>query len=110
MNIYLVVAAILSAMAAVLHVGCIIFGAFWYRFFGAGEQMAVLAEQGSSTPTIITSVIVLVLSIWSAYAFSAAGVIRKLPLLRTALVIITFIYLFIAWNWWFFLNCKPNGK
>lgn len=93
MNIYLVIASILSAVAALLHIGCIIFGAAWYRFFGAGEEMATLAEQGNPTPTIITSFIVLILFIWSAYALSAAGIIRKLPLIRTALILITSIYL-----------------
>ena len=62
-------------------------------FFGAGEQMAILSEQGSLQPTIITSGIVVVLSIWSIYAFSAAGLIRKLPLIRLALVVITSVYL-----------------
>ncbi|MGQ4584278.1 hypothetical protein [Lysobacter sp. F60174L2] len=36
----------LNAIAALLHVGCIIFGASWYRFFGAGERMAQLASAG----------------------------------------------------------------
>ena len=53
--------------------------------------MALLAERGSIQPTLITSGIVLVLSIWSIYAFSAAGVIVRLPLLRLALILITFI-------------------
>jgi len=67
MNIFLLIAGTLSAVAAILHLACIYFGAPWYRFFGAGEQMAVLAEQGSIQPTMITSSIVLVLSVWSLY-------------------------------------------
>ena len=55
MNIFLIIAGSLSAIAAILHLGCIYFGAPWYRFFGAGEQMAILAEQGSVQPTLITS-------------------------------------------------------
>ena len=43
MNILLVVAGALSALAALAHIGCIYFGASWYRFFGAGEQMAIMA-------------------------------------------------------------------
>jgi len=92
-NSYLITAGALSALASLLHVGCIIFGASWYRFFGAGEHMAKLAEQGSLQPTIITSGIVLVLAIWSLYAFSAAGLIIKLPLMRLALIAITAVYL-----------------
>ena len=93
MNYYLVVAGCLSAVAALMHIGCIAFGAPWYRFFGAGEQMAVMVEQGMIKPTIITSFIVVVLSIWSLYAFSAAGVIGCLPFIRLALIVITAIYL-----------------
>jgi len=92
-NSYLVVSGTLSALAALLHIGCIYFGASWYRFFGAGENMAKLAEQGSLQPTIITAGIVIILAIWSLYAFSAAGLIIKLPLIRLALISITSVYL-----------------
>lgn len=104
MNISLVIAAALSALAGILHVACIFLGASWYRFFGAGEEMAVLAEQGSLVPTIITSFIALVLFIWSAYALSGAGIIRKLPLMRTALSIITAIYLLRGVGGLFFIS------
>lgn len=93
-NKFLVSAAILSGMATLLHVGCIIFGASWYRFFGAGEEMASMADAGSWVPTILTSGIATVLGIWALYALSGAGVIRKLPLLRTVLCSVTAIYLF----------------
>ena len=93
MNIFLIIAGVLSAVAAIIHIGCIYFGAPWYRFFGAGEQMAVLAEQGSIKPILITCGIVLILSIWSLYAFSGAGVVFRLPLIRVALILITIIYL-----------------
>ncbi|PKH30076.1 hypothetical protein [Shewanella sp. ALD9] len=84
--------AFFSAVAAVAHLGCIIFGGDWYRFFGAGEQMARMAESGESYPTIVTSVLVLLLLTWSAYGLSGAKLIIKLPLLRTALVLISSIY------------------
>lgn len=92
-NKYLVFGAALSAFAALLHIGCIIFGASWYRFFGAGEEMASMAEAGSIQPAIITSFIVIVLTLWSLYALSGAGVISKLPLLKAGLCVITAIYL-----------------
>jgi hypothetical protein len=109
MNIFLIVAGTLSAVVAILHLGCIYFGASWYRFFGAGEKMALLSEQGSIQPTLITSVIVLVLSIWSMYAFSAAGVIFKLPLIRLALVLIALIYLARGIVGFFLINA-PMGR
>jgi hypothetical protein len=92
-NKFLITGAILSGLASLLHVGCIYFGAPWYRFFGAGEEMASMAESGSWIPSLVTAGIAMVLSIWAIYAVSGAGVIRKLPLLRTALCIITTIYL-----------------
>jgi hypothetical protein len=109
MNIMLIIAGTLSAMAAILHIACIYFGAPWYRLLGAGEHMAKLAEQGSLMPTAITSAIVLVLFIWSLYAFSAAGLIGRLPLMHLALTVITSIYVFrgIAG---FFLMANPMGR
>lgn len=93
MNVYLLISGALSGIAAFLHLGCIYFGAPWYRFFGAGEQMALMAEQGSTQPTIITLGVFTVLSIWSLYAFSAAGLVFRFPFIRLALVLITSIYL-----------------
>lgn len=91
-NPLLILAAALSAIAALLHVGCIAFGAPWYRFFGAGERMARLAEAGSWRPAVITSVIVAILSVCALYALSGAGVVAPLPLLRPGLVAITAVY------------------
>lgn len=91
-NPFLVAGAALSTVAALMHVGCIIFGASWYRFFGAGERMAKLSAAGSVTPTIITAGIVAVLTLWALYALSGAGVVPRLRLIRFALCAITGIY------------------
>lgn len=109
MNYFLVAAGCSSALAALLHFGCIVFGASWYRFFGAGEQMAIMAEQGLVKPTIITSFIIVVLLIWSLYAFSAAGMIVQLPFLRLALIIITSIYILRAVAGFYFVT-NPIGR
>lgn len=109
MNIWLIIAGALSALAAVLHLGCIYFGATWYRFFGAGEYMAIRAEQGSIEPTLITSAIALVLLTWSLFAFSAAGLIFKLPFVRPVLMFITFVYLARGVAGFLFIN-NPLGR
>lgn len=83
----------LSLAAALLHIACIFGGPDWYRFFGAGEGMAQAAARGEWTPAILTLGISAILMTWAAYAFSGAGRIRRLPLLRTGLVAITAIYL-----------------
>ena len=90
---WLTAAAALSAAAALLHLGVIAGGADWYRFFGAGEGMARMAERGSARPVLITLGIAAVLAVWSAYALAGAGRIRRLPLMRTALVAISAVYL-----------------
>ena len=92
-NPWLVAAGALSAGAALLHLGIIAGGPDWYRFFGAGAGMARLAEQGSPRPALITLAIAAVLAVWAAYAFAGAGLIRRLPLMRAALVAITAVYL-----------------
>lgn len=91
-NNQLIIAGSLSILAALLHIGCIFGGPDWYLFFGAGQKMAQLAAQGDPYPTIATLVIAFILAGWGLYAFSGAGVIFKLPLLKTCLVLITAIY------------------
>jgi hypothetical protein len=92
-NTPLVIAACLSALAALLHIGIVIGGATWYRFFGAGERMASAAAAGRVYPAIVTLGIASVLALWSAYALSGAGIIEPLPWLKPALTAITGIYL-----------------
>ncbi|WP_310736011.1 hypothetical protein [Pseudoalteromonas sp. SR41-7] len=92
-NNTLFTAGILSFIASLLHVACVFGGPDWYRLLGAGEQMAQMAEQGSMYPTYVTLAISVIIAIWGFYALSGAGVILKLPLLKTALVLITAVYL-----------------
>jgi hypothetical protein len=92
-NRFLIAGASLSAFAALLHLACIVFGAPMYRALGAGEQMAQMAADGHWYPTMITLAIAAILGIWSLYALSGAGAIRRLPLLRVGLCVITGIYL-----------------
>ena len=92
-NPWLLAGGWLSVAAALLHLAVIVGGPDWYRFFGAGEGMARAAERGSWTPPTLTVGIAAMLAIWAAYAFAGTGVIRRLPLMRTALVLISAIYL-----------------
>jgi hypothetical protein len=92
-NRWLIAGGLLSAAAAFLHIAIIFGGPDWYRFFGAGEGMALAAERGSSAPAFYACAIAATLLAWALYAFSGAGLIRRLPLLRTALVLISAIYL-----------------
>jgi putative oxidoreductase len=89
----LISAGILSFIASAAHVGIVIGGPSWYRFFGAGEHMAQLAEKKPLKPTLVTLSIALLLFIWGLYAWSGAGVIPQLLLLKSVLILITSVYL-----------------
>lgn len=82
----------LSLGVALLHAAIPFFGAPAYRFFGAGEEMAVWAEQGSPLPGIITFGLAVAFAVFGLYAFSAAGAIRRLPLLTPGVLAVGGIY------------------
>ncbi len=90
---FLMLAAALSFKIALLHVAIVFIGASAYRYFGAGEAMARNAEQGSLQPAAITFFIASVFALFGLYALSGAGVVLRLPLLKTTLATITAIYL-----------------
>ncbi|WP_286272927.1 hypothetical protein [Thalassotalea hakodatensis] len=109
-NKLLLIAATCCILAALAHIGCIVFGSEWYRMLGAGEQMALMAEQGHWYPTIVTSVIVVVLSLWALYGLSGAGAIKPLPFLRCALIIISSIFLLRAGAFVFLMPVFPENS
>ena len=88
----LVAAAMCSVLVALLHVYVIAKGPWAYRFFGAGEKLAGMAEQGSWIPNLLTSGITLVFFIFAAYYFAGAGLLPKPPLFRIGLIGIAAIY------------------
>ena len=92
-NPWLIAGGWMSVVAAVMHIACMFGGPDWYRFFGAGEPIAQAAERGSWVPALMTLAIASILAIWAAYAFAGAGLLPRLPLMRTALVVISGIYL-----------------
>ena len=92
-NKLLLFGGLLSGIAALLHIAIIIGGPQWYRFFGAGEELASMAEKGSWYPAVLTFGIAVVLLLWALYAFSGAGLIRRFPLLKVGLVVISAVYL-----------------
>lgn len=93
-NKNLIVGSALSFVIAVLHLLIIIGGPDWYRFFGAGEGMAQLAETDSPYPILITLTIALVFFMAASYGFSGAGIISKLPFYKSVLFLISAVYLF----------------
>lgn len=106
-NPWLLLGGLLSAVAGLLHLGIIARGAPWYRFFGAGERFARMAEAGQWFPALVTAGIAAVLFVWSAYAMAAAGWWinpSRLPWLKLGVGVITAIYLLrglvVVPMWW----------
>ena len=111
-NLFLIAGAVLSAIAALLHV-CIVFGGpAWYRFFGAGERMAASAAAGHLYPVAVTLLIAGMLGVWAAYALAGAGVLQPLPLQALVLPAITAVYLLrglVAGAMWLFDRRRLNA-
>jgi hypothetical protein len=91
-NQLLKLGGVLSFAVALLHVVAIFIGAPAYRYFGAGEDLATTAESGSAFPALLTLFLVVIFALWGFYGLSGAGVIRRLPLLKIALLLIGAVY------------------
>ncbi len=79
-------AALCNIGVAILHIYVILQGPWAYRYFGAGEELAKMAEQGSYLPMLLTSFITLVFAIFALYCLAGAGWDLRLPFLRFSLV------------------------
>lgn len=86
-----ILASLLTSAAAILHIAIIVGGPDWYRASGAGNELALMAESGSAYPAFLGSVLTLIFLGWAIYALSGAGIIIRLPLLKTALILITIV-------------------
>jgi hypothetical protein len=92
LNIPLTLASLGSFIVACVHIIVILRGADAYRYFGAGEQIAQMAERGSPLPAILTAVLVCIFLLWAYYPLTALGVSEPLPFLQPALILIGSIY------------------
>jgi hypothetical protein len=101
-----------SFCVSLLHVVIVFVGAPAYRFFGAGEHMARLDEQGSLQPALLTLFLAAVFCVWGLYALSAAGSFRALPFTKWLTAVIGGIYtlrgLLIVVQLWFYWG-NSNG-
>lgn len=91
---FLIAGGVISALIAILHLILAIHPAY-YKIIGAGQTsgLSQFAEQNPGGASAVTFVLALIFVVWALYAFSAAGVIGKMPLLRPALIAITAIYI-----------------
>lgn len=82
---FLLTGGIGCMLISMLHIVIAVKGGAWYRFFGAGETIASLAENGSMVPAILTLVMAIGFFLLGFYAFATLMHLR-LPLHRTVLL------------------------
>ncbi|MEO6076965.1 MAG: hypothetical protein ABIP56_09185 [Dokdonella sp.] len=82
---YLLLVGIAASAGAVLHIAIPFGGPDWYAYFGAPRGMVEMAYSGNLRAPMSCLVIASFLALLAAYAFSGAGIIRRLPLLRSGL-------------------------
>ena len=88
----LIIGGSCNIFIGLLHVVMVFIGPKAYIYFGAGQEMADMAEAGSWIPALSTLFLACVFTLFGLYAYSGAGVIRKLPLLKAGLWIIGSVY------------------
>ena len=85
---YLFFTGVAASAGAVLHIAIPFGGPDWYAFFGAPQGLVDMARAGNIRAPISCLVIAAFLALLAAYAFSGAGVIRRMPFLRLGLAFI----------------------
>lgn len=95
---FLIAGGLIAAATAVWHLLCILGGSSWYAFARAPQVVIHSAKQGTLLAPLSTAVIASLMFTCTVYAFSGAGLIKKIPLLKSALVTIAFICLARAFS------------
>lgn len=84
---WLLASGLLCTAGALLHLLIPFGGPAWYAFAGAPEGLVAMATAGMARPVATCVVIASMLAVFSSYAFSAMGFIRRLPAVRVALAL-----------------------
>ncbi len=78
---------------AATHVIGLIWAWSFFRWVGIEHEMRELARQSAALPYVVTLLTAAFFLAFALYALSGAGVLRRLPLLRSVLVFVATIYL-----------------
>jgi hypothetical protein len=81
------------AAAALVHIVAMILGPEAIAFLGAPAHIVRSMEEGTAEAWVTVSVIVAALGVFAAYAFSGAGFLPRLPLLRVVLSLVASIFI-----------------
>ena len=92
-NKFLMVGGLIAGLAVIWHLLMIIGGPSWYVFARAPRYIVESAREGTFVAPVGAVAIAMLMFTCAAYAFSGAGLIRKIPLLKLALPTISFICL-----------------
>ena len=84
----LISAGVIASASAIWHLLCIFGGPSWFVFARAPQQIIESAQQGTMLAPISTVFVASLMFACTVFSFSAAGLIRKVPLLKSALITI----------------------
>ena len=87
----LISAGVIASASAIWHLLCIVGGTSWFAFARAPQQIIDSAAQGTLLAPIGTVIVASLMFACTVFSFSAAGLIRKVPLLKSALITIAFL-------------------
>lgn len=88
---FLISAGIIASACAIWHLLCIVGGPRWFIFARAPQQIIDSAIQGTLVAPIGTLIVASLMFACSVFAFSAAGLIHKVILLKPALITIAIL-------------------
>ena len=87
----LISAGVIASASAIWHLLCIFGGPSWFAFARAPQQIIDSAVQGTLLAPIGTIIVASLMFACTVFAFSAVGLIRKVPLLKSALITIAIL-------------------
>jgi hypothetical protein len=85
---WILLAMVIAAVGAAIHLAAILGGPAWYAFFDAPPFIVASARAGTWLAPVGAAVIAGLMTLCAAYAASALGLVRRLPLLRLGLAAI----------------------
>ena len=86
---FLITGGIIAGLAAIWHLLCIVGGPSWLAFARAPPVIIESSRQGTMLAPIGAAIIAGLMFACTAYSFSSAGLIRRIPLIKPALVTIS---------------------
>ena len=84
----LISGGVIASAAAIWHLLCIWGGPGWFAFARAPKQLIESAQQGTLLAPVGTVIVAGLMFACTVFAFSAVGLIRKVPLIKPALITI----------------------